>query len=400
MADVVIVGAGAAGLTAAYTLQQVGGLSVKILEANSDVIGGRLRKDNTTFEFPIDIGAEWIHTDRSILSKIVNHELPPTIETILHDFGNLVVWDGDEFYTENENYGENYKWVNYTWWDFFNDHVASFVRDDIVLGCVVDQIDYAGTSSVVVSCENGEIYEASYAIVTTSIQVLQDGLIEFVPELPEEHQDALNQFEMAGGLKVFLEFQQTFYPLVWEVESDYYDFSFDCYSTDYSERVFYDETFGQTTDSHVMGLFAYGGVADRYLEQVSSEEALVDYILSELDKMFDTNASNLFLDNYVVQLWSNESYIRTGYTQYVAGNHGPIQVLQIPVDGKLFLRVRHCLLMERVGVMLMVQRCLADWLLQKSWTSTHPPPDLLSTFLQRRRLLGFCRLSRPFHCFR
>jgi monoamine oxidase len=85
-----------------------------------------------------------------------------------------------------------------------------------------------------------------------------------------------------------------------------------------------------------MGLFAYGGAADRYLEQVSSEEGLVDYILSELDEMFDTNASNLFLDNYVVQLWSNESYIRTGYTQYVAGDPGPIQVLQTPVDGKLF----------------------------------------------------------------
>ncbi len=61
--DVIIVGAGMAGLTAGKNLQQAG-RSFVILEA-TDRIGGRGNTDTTTFSAPIDLGGAWIHNVRT-----------------------------------------------------------------------------------------------------------------------------------------------------------------------------------------------------------------------------------------------------------------------------------------------------------------------------------------------
>jgi monoamine oxidase len=61
--DVIIVGAGMAGLTAGKNLLHAG-RSFVILEA-TDRIGGRGRTDATTFSAPIDLGGAWIHNVRT-----------------------------------------------------------------------------------------------------------------------------------------------------------------------------------------------------------------------------------------------------------------------------------------------------------------------------------------------
>lgn len=60
--DVVIVGAGAAGITAARTLKDAG-LSVVILEANNRY-GGRIHSVNgpSNFQYPVEVGAMWMHS--------------------------------------------------------------------------------------------------------------------------------------------------------------------------------------------------------------------------------------------------------------------------------------------------------------------------------------------------
>ena len=67
----ITVGAGAAGITAGYTLLQEGFNDFIILEASSTHLG-RIKKLENFTNFPIDIGAEWIHADPSILTTIVN----------------------------------------------------------------------------------------------------------------------------------------------------------------------------------------------------------------------------------------------------------------------------------------------------------------------------------------
>src|ERR1700742_1198612 len=57
--DVVVIGAGAAGIGAALRLAKRG-LTFVIVEADSR-IGGRALTDTTTFGVPFDIGCAWIH---------------------------------------------------------------------------------------------------------------------------------------------------------------------------------------------------------------------------------------------------------------------------------------------------------------------------------------------------
>src|SRR6185437_10887924 len=58
-ADIVVIGAGAAGIAAARRIQ-VAGRKVIVVEA-SDRIGGRCLTDSTTFDVPFDRGARWMH---------------------------------------------------------------------------------------------------------------------------------------------------------------------------------------------------------------------------------------------------------------------------------------------------------------------------------------------------
>ncbi|MFQ5939494.1 MAG: FAD-dependent oxidoreductase, partial [Alphaproteobacteria bacterium] len=58
--DLVVIGAGSAGLAAARTAREAG-LSVTLLEA-SHRIGGRAFTDTEAFTFPFDLGCHWMHS--------------------------------------------------------------------------------------------------------------------------------------------------------------------------------------------------------------------------------------------------------------------------------------------------------------------------------------------------
>src|SRR3954453_7896355 len=58
-ADIVVIGAGAAGIAAARRIQG-SNRKVIVVEAG-DRIGGRCLTDTTTFDAPFDRGARWIH---------------------------------------------------------------------------------------------------------------------------------------------------------------------------------------------------------------------------------------------------------------------------------------------------------------------------------------------------
>ena len=60
MLDVVIIGAGAAGLAAARRLQEQDA-SFRLLEAKPH-IGGRAVTDSVTLGAPVDLGAHWLHS--------------------------------------------------------------------------------------------------------------------------------------------------------------------------------------------------------------------------------------------------------------------------------------------------------------------------------------------------
>src|SRR3954464_13690248 len=65
--DVVVVGAGAAGIAALRRLEQ-GGIDAVALEAR-DRVGGRAQTVMTSAGFPVDCGAGWVHSaDENVLA--------------------------------------------------------------------------------------------------------------------------------------------------------------------------------------------------------------------------------------------------------------------------------------------------------------------------------------------
>jgi len=355
--DVVIIGAGAAGLTAAYHLQK-GGLSVKVLEA-SDRIGGRLRKDDSLADFPIDLGGSWIHGNpRKILKNIFDHDegedVVSQVETVLHSTGGWRVWTGKRFITlpmlsclQNDH-----KWVGSTWWDFFNDHIASALRpESIVLNSQVITVDYSvysdrnasniidGNPISTVVCANGNTYQASYILVTVSTQILKENSISFIPKLPRRHLKAISQCSMGHAMKVFMKFRQKFYPPYFLVAKDLIKYSYLKESSpNFAQRDFWDEAFGQSTDCHILGVFCYGKMCDRYLAlcRDGGEEAMINDLLSELDAIFEGQASKLYVQS-TVAIWPNEDFVQTGYTHW--SHEDAIDELQWPAgarNGKVF----------------------------------------------------------------
>ena len=68
--DVIVVGGGLAGLSAARTLVEKGVTSVCVVEANT-ALGGRVRQVHGVAPWPLEAGPEFIHGEKGSLVEIV-----------------------------------------------------------------------------------------------------------------------------------------------------------------------------------------------------------------------------------------------------------------------------------------------------------------------------------------
>jgi monoamine oxidase len=78
-----IIGAGAAGLAAARALFDAG-QKIRVLEAR-DRIGGRIRTDSAWADFPLELGAEFIHGDQAATHELVRQAGLHTIPVVRMD---------------------------------------------------------------------------------------------------------------------------------------------------------------------------------------------------------------------------------------------------------------------------------------------------------------------------
>ena len=155
LVDVLVIGAGAAGLTAAWDLKIKGGLNVQILEATSRH-GGRLRKLNGfSDDFPIALGGEWIHTDPSILAKLNNNPQSNTeIELITYNPQTISVWRNGKLRKRNvgRNFYSEYKFKNSTWFDFFDELMVPAFREKIIYNSPVTLETILNDMCLTISC--------------------------------------------------------------------------------------------------------------------------------------------------------------------------------------------------------------------------------------------------------
>ncbi len=325
---VLIVGAGAAGLAAGYLLQRYN-IDFEIIEASS-VYGGRLKKIEGFADFPIDLGAEWIHTDPKILADIINNpNSNANIEIITYNPQTVQSWNNNKLKSHNfiSNFYSEWKFKKSTWFDFFEQYIVPSISDKIVLNTLVKQINYE-SDKVILTTQNNETFEADKVLITTPIKTLQNEQIMFIPSLPEEKKEAISQIFMGDGIKIFVEFKERFYP-------DILAFGNVFQALNEEEKFVYDAAFRKNSNQNILGLFAINEKASAYT-QLNSEQEIINQFLTELDEIFNGKASANYL-NHVIQNWSNEPFIQGAYSYSFEGNQESIvATINKPVLDKIY----------------------------------------------------------------
>ncbi len=296
---VIIVGAGAAGLAAGYLLQQQG-IDFQILEA-SPSYGGRMKRTTKFANFPIPLGAEWIHVNPDILEEIVNDDsVEVDIETTLYDPDvDYGLYKGERITLHEADFIEDSKFINATWFDFFEQYILPSVEARITYNAAVEAIDYS--AEVIQVTTQNETYSAERIIVAVPVKILQNGVIAFTPELPKYKQDAIESVRVWGGCKAFIEFSEKFYPAL---------VAFEITPATAGQKLYYDASYGQNTTQNVLGLFAVGSGTYPYVEL--GEDELIEFMLNELDELFDGQASSNYV-KHIFQNWNAEPFAGGAY---------------------------------------------------------------------------------------
>ncbi len=318
--NVLIVGAGAAGLTAGYLLNQHG-IDFKILEASSK-LGGRMKINSDFVDFPIPLGAEWLHSEKSILGEIVNDSsVNIETETKPYDSNNdYGLYEGYKVSLKSLGFRIDQKFIGSSWLGFFEEYVVPSVEDKLEYNVIVESIDYSGKNVTVKTSHND--YIADTVILTVPIKILQNQSISFTPSLPDYKLKAINNVTVWDGFKAFIEFEEKFYPAA---------IGYKVKPRRAGQKLYYDAAYGQHTESHVLGLFTVGSGTLPYRNL--PDDKLIKYMLNELDELFDGKASLNYV-KHISQNWSAEPFINSAYV-YDHENWLRMKALGKPVNDKL-----------------------------------------------------------------
>ena len=376
--DVVVIGAGSAGLAAAHTLAEKG-LSFVLLEAK-DRIGGRAFTDTESFGIPFDHGCSWLHkSDRNPYTDIAKEA---GFTLLNHDDAGEAVFVGDRpaDAAELDAYGEAWDatintiarlgskvedvapgpsipvalpWshVSNSWlgpmslgadvdefsavdWyqldstepnlmirEGYGTLVAHFGRDvPVSLATPARTIRWGG-SLVEVETDAGTI-AAKACILTVSTGVLAAETIRFDPPLPAEKLEAIDNVPMGLLCKIPLQFQGTRFDLT---PNDWLTYA----ST--SEQVCYFLSWPFDFDLMI------GWVGGRFGWELSkaSEAEAVDFALGELRNIFGADIDKHFVKGRFTQ-WANDPDVRGAYAHQRPGAMGARNTLMMPLAERLF----------------------------------------------------------------
>ena len=275
MDDVVVIGAGIAGLAAAHALVQAG-YRVRVLEAR-DRIGGRIWTDDSPSDGPIERGAEFIHGDRVAIWQYVQ-------QLGLHA-EKSPLWDGRRIWHNGALHDARVleKVTDIARLETIEAQIMAFQGPDISFADWLDASAYAGIArhiadiryahasattpargsvhamqsefaaqqveggddyhirngyarivewfatgldihrqhavtrvlhnpeNVTVECQNGSVFHARRVVVTIPLALLQRGLLSFVPDLSAAKHAAIHALEMNSACKVLMRFRQPFW---------------------------------------------------------------------------------------------------------------------------------------------------------------------------------------------
>ena len=374
--DVIVVGAGTAGLSAAKSLQEAG-LEVAVLEAAPHV-GGRCITDTSTFAIPFDRGGSWLHSGQINLLAEIAEQSGVTLhkkhwewervfaqdrilnqqETVEYSRYQRGMWEdinsagsaGQDVPIETALSASPYKgtakhWVpqmlggdsNVTstadvtrYADAEGDWLVSgglgaFIKllhseVPVELNCPVSKIDYSG-HGVQATTPKG-VLSADYLISTVSTGVLSAETIEFTPALPNNKLQAIN--ELPNGLlnKIGIDIDPNWNE-VWEG-----------YTADYHKE-------GEEFCTLLFGFFntslAVGFTSGRFAALLEKEGAgaATEFCLQGLRSLFGNDAAK-YVRATTETNWQSDPTTFGSYSYALPGCADARTVLAEPVADRLF----------------------------------------------------------------
>ncbi|MEO1711911.1 MAG: FAD-dependent oxidoreductase [Bacteroidota bacterium] len=321
--DVIIIGAGAAGIAAAHALDQYG-INFQVLEASNNYLG-RIAKQNAD-GFIWDSGAEWLHAKPKTLSDMAESvAVSDTYELLHYSPADVAIWDGNEIYDNpgfSSVYGE-YKFRNGGWYDFFATYFLPGLTDRIKQIAAVTKIDYSG-DRILVEDVWGETYMADRVICTVPLSIYKQEGIEFIPSWPSEKVNALDQVDMPDGIKVLFKCSEKFYPDILGFESLSNLLS--------GEALYYNAAYGREANDPFLALFAVGDIATPYTQVEGFDESNT-YMKDDIARIFGSSARDK-VEVWHIQNWSQLPFIQGSYSHYK--DFSVMDTLAEPLDGRVY----------------------------------------------------------------
>ncbi len=383
--DVVVVGAGAAGLAATRTLLE-SGVTVVLVEASTR-IGGRAYTDHETFGIPYDRGAYWLHHGSQNpfvkYGKTNGFDIYPAPENYrLYSHSGQAVGphELDEFWNSHNQiikaiskagkanldvaaseviHHITGRWVHTAklfegpwsmakdfedfstvdWWNS-EDGVDNFCKDgygtlvthygrgvNALLQTPVTRINWGG-NGIKLQTTKGEL-KPKAVIITVSTGVLASGSIEFSPALPLEKRESFESISMGTYERVALHFSRDVVGmgadgyLLFEVGSDQKGFA----------------TLTNASDSGLM-YCDIGGNWARELQR-ESEVARINYALDRFKLMFGNAVARDFLHG-ATSAWAVDPLTRGSYASANPGQYAMRKILRQPVADRVFFAGEAC----------------------------------------------------------
>lgn len=386
-ADVIVIGAGMAGLAAARSLKEEG-YRVIVLEARNR-IGGRVYTDYDLASFPVELGGEFLHGENIItwdelerygldyaeetlddyplyyegrirrnvpselidllneiyesaeawveddeddapLVSLIPEGTPRAIRHLLNsalgpDYGTDIENLGIYGFIEQSYRGDGDSEVDYRVKEGYS-ALANAMADglDIRLNHIVQEIQ-RDDEGVRISTQDNQTFSAYYAIITLPLGVLQAGDVRFRPELPAYKQEAIDALGVGKVHKVIVKFRES-------------PFDDDAYGliTERSSEFWWRAGFGDIDERTVWIALVSGSAADAHASM--SDEAIVAAALEDLALGFDLSLTRLedLLETSRVMRWSSDPFAKIGYSYVPVDADGYRADLAESVDDTLF----------------------------------------------------------------
>jgi monoamine oxidase len=390
--DVIVVGAGAAGLMAAWELVRTG-KSVAVVEA-SERAGGRIHTiRDEAFEMPVELGAEFVHGNLeptlSLLKKAGIKYYPVGGEMwqnkdgqiqeqgdMIEDFGalqkkfkelkeDISVADFIERYLQEPQFEElRFTLRNYVEGYYAADaaRASTFaLRDELsesdeeqyrIEGGYVELLEYFmkecrehgvsfyfshaveeiiwGAGAVEVRTAQGS-FHAAKVMITVSMGVLQQEKIRFSPALPEQLK-AARHLGFGPVVKTILQFDEAF----WKKREFTQEKNLDKLGFIFSQALV--PTWWTYRPKDVAMLTGWSaGPHAREVAQRSAEEIL-DSALDSLSRIFSIAGMELRyrLKGWHVANWLDDPYSCGAYSYEVVGGSEARKILKQPVEQTIF----------------------------------------------------------------